>query len=73
MIITYYPEEMLIQLRQDGEIGYQQYVERHSPMWKEVYHQFCKDNGYTAGEESALKFLDLMETLFNAAMESGEA
>lgn len=58
--VKYYPEDELVQKFQDGEFGWIDYVNHHSPEWQEQYTQFCKENDFTINEESAEQFVEHM-------------
>ena len=56
--VKYYPEDELVQKFQDGEFGWLDFINHHSPEWQEEYTQFCIGNNYVVNEESAEKFVD---------------
>ena len=66
--VKYYPEDELVQKFQDGEFGWIDYVNHHSPEWQEQYTQFCKENDLTINEESAEQFVEHMTQLMEQSM-----
>ena len=66
--VKYYPEDELVQKFQDGEYGWIDYVNHHSPEWQEQYTQFCNENNLTINEESAELFVEHMTELMEESM-----
>ena len=66
--VKYYPEDVLVQKFQDGEYGWIDYVNHHSPEWQEQYTQFCKEHNLTINEESAEQFVEHVTELMEASM-----
>ena len=66
--LKYYPEDVLVQKFQDGEYGWIDYVNHHSPEWQEQYTQFCKEHDLTINEESAEQFVEHMTELMEDSM-----
>lgn len=54
----YYSEEELIEKVQNGEYGWLDYINHHSPEWQEEYEQFCKERSLQIDEDSAEIFLE---------------
>lgn len=71
MTETYYTEEILVAKVQNGEFTMVDYINHHSPEWKEEYAAFCRKNALSMDEESAKLFLDHKEEELEAAMEDG--
>ena len=55
--VKYYPEDELVQKVQNGEYGWLDYVNHHSPEWQEEYTAFCKERNLVVNEESAEEFV----------------
>ena len=66
--VKYYPEDVLIQKFQNGEYGWIDYVNHHSPEWQEQYTQFCQENDLIINEESAEQFVEYMTKLMEESM-----
>lgn len=65
----FYPEDELVQKFQNGEIGWLDYVQLHSPEWQEDYSAYCMENGLFMNEESAEAFVQHMSELMEQSME----
>lgn len=56
--IKYYPEDELVQKVQNGEYGWLDYINHHSPEWQEEYTEFCNERNLVVNEESAEDFIE---------------
>ncbi len=56
--VKYYPEDVLVEKFQNGEYGWLDYINHHSPEWQEEYTVFCKERNLVVNEESAEEFVD---------------
>ena len=47
------------------------YINHHSPEWKEEYIAYCRKNSIGMDEDSAMAFLDFKEEQMEEAMAKG--
>ena len=70
---TFYTEDELVQMYQDGVISLQDFIEYHLEGWLDEYIDYCESRGRNPDEETALDFLALKDEELEKAMEEGEA
>ena len=70
---TFYTEDELVQMYQDGEITLQDFIEYHPEGWLDEYIDYCESRGRNPDEETALDFLAIKDAELEKAMEEGEA
>lgn len=68
----FYSVDVLVEKMQNGEIGWQGYVNHFSRKMKKEYAQWCADEGKTPSDESAEEFLSLKSVEMEEAMERGD-
>ena len=68
----YYSEEHLVEKMQNGEIGWQEYVNHHSRKMKKEYARWCAAEGKTPGDDTAEEFLAQKSAEMEEAMERGD-
>lgn len=71
MTEKYYTEEILVAKVQSGEFTLVDYINHHSPEWKEQYIAFCRKRSIGMDEDSAKTFLDSKEDEMETAMAEG--
>ena len=69
----YYPEEVLIEKMQRGEIGWLEYVNHFSEEWQNEYEEYCQEHSLCINDETAEQFVHYKSTLMEEALENGEA
>ena len=57
----YLSEDELIEKYQNGEIGWTEYVRKHSKEWNEEYDEYLRKNSLTESEETAYDFLRMKD------------
>ncbi|WP_373135415.1 hypothetical protein [Phocaeicola plebeius] len=57
----YLTEDELIEKYQNGEIGWTEYVRKHSKEWNEEYDEYLRKNSLTESEETAHDFLRMKD------------
>lgn len=68
----YYPEEILVAKVQSGEFTMVDYINHHSPEWKEQYIAYCRAHAIGMDEASAHDFLNHKEEELEEAMLLGD-
>ena len=71
MTEKYYTEEILVAKVQSGEFTLVDYINNHSPEWKEQYIAYCRNKAIGMDEGSAKAFLDSKEEEMETAMAEG--
>ena len=71
MTEKYYSEDILVAKVQSGEFTMVDYINHHSPEWKEEYIAYCRKNSIGMDEDSAMAFLDFEEEQMEEAMAKG--
>lgn len=69
----YYPEEVLIEMMQQGEIGWLEYVNRFSEEWQNEFEDYCRENGLAINNESAEQFVHSKSEELEVALSNGDA
>lgn len=69
----YYSEDELVMKMQNGEYGWLDYVNHHSPEWQEEFESYCKEHGLCITEQNAESFVHYKNEQLEAAMENGDA
>ncbi len=69
----YYPEDVLIEKMQRGEIGWLGYVNHFSAEWQKEYEEYCKDNSLTISDETAEQFVHHKSQEFEETLSNVEA
>ena len=72
MTEIYYPEEILVAKVQSGEFTMVDYINYHSPEWKEQYIAYCRTRCIGMDEKSAQGFLNDKEKELEDAMTEGD-
>ncbi|WP_303186434.1 hypothetical protein [Phocaeicola coprocola] len=57
----YLSEDELVEKYQNGEIGWTEYVRKHSKEWNEEYDEYLRKNSLTESEETAYDFLRMKD------------
>lgn len=57
----YLTEDELVEKYQNGEIGWTEYVRKHSKEWNEEYDEYLRKNSLTESEETAYDFLRMKD------------
>lgn len=57
----YLSEDELVEKYQNGEIGWTEYVRKHSKEWNEEYDEYLRNNSLTESEETAYDFLRMKD------------
>lgn len=57
----YLSEDELVEKYQNGEIGWTEYVRKHSKEWNEEYDEYLRKNSLTENEETAHDFLRMKD------------
>lgn len=71
MTEKYYSEDILVAKVQSGEFTMVDYINHHSPEWKEEYIAYCRKRALGMDEDSAKAFLDFKEEQMEEAMAEG--
>ncbi len=71
MTEKYFSEEILVAKVQSGEFTLVDYINHHSPEWKEQFIAYCRKRSIGLDEESAKAFLDSKEEEMEEAMAEG--
>lgn len=71
MTEKYYSEDILVAKVQSGEFTMVDYINHHSPEWKEEYIAYCRKHAIGMDEDSAKAFLDFKEEQMEEAMAEG--
>ena len=71
MTEKYYSEDILVAKVQSGEFTMVDYINHHSPEWKEEYIAYCRKNSIGMDEDSAMAFLDFKEEQMEEATAKG--
>lgn len=71
--IKFYQESELVQMLQDGEYDWLDFVNHHSPEWQKEYVEYCKNNGQIIDNESAEEFVDYKGRQLEQALVEGNA
>lgn len=69
----HYTEDELIALKEQGQIGWLDYVKRFSPEWAQEYEDYCLTHELAICEESAELFVLFKDEQLESAMEYGDA
>lgn len=57
----YLSEDELVEKYQNGEIGWTEYVRKHSKEWNEEYDEYLRKNSLRESEETAHDFLRMKD------------
>lgn len=57
----YLSEDELVEKYQNGEIGWTEYVRKHSKEWNEEYDEYLRKNSLIESEETAHDFLRMKD------------
>lgn len=57
----YLSEDELVEKYQNGEIGWTEYVRKHSKEWNEEYDEYLRKNSLTESKETAYDFLRMKD------------
>lgn len=57
----YLSEDELVEKYQKGEIGWTEYVRKHSKEWNEEYDEYLRNNSLKESEETAYDFLRMKD------------
>lgn len=57
----YLSEDELVEKYQNGEIGWTEYVRKHSKEWNEEYDEYLRKNSLTESEETSHDFLRMKD------------
>ena len=57
----YLSEDELVEKYQNGEIGWTEYVRKHSKEWNEEYDEYLRKKSLTESEETAYDFLRMKD------------
>ena len=71
MTEKYFSEEILVAKVQSGEFTLVDYINHHSPEWKEQFIAYCRKRSIGLDEEAAKAFLDSKEEEMEEAMAEG--
>lgn len=69
----YYPEEILVAKKQNGEYDWKDYVQHHSREWKTEYEKYCRLRDLQMDDETAWRFLCMKQEEMETALATGDA